>query len=105
MLSHGPQAPWQLGMFALGANMRESLTCCHDNLGKMDQKDQVLAALIHESHGSMAQEDLMDQSLIHEIRGIHAKRSEVYRRLHGAALTVLHGQFPIVLLDTDTSYT
>jgi hypothetical protein len=34
VLSHGPQAPWQLGMFVLGANMRESLTCCHVKLGK-----------------------------------------------------------------------
>jgi hypothetical protein len=75
VLSHGPQAPWQLGMFALGVNMRENLTCRHVKLGKIDQKDQALAVLIHESHGSMAQKDLIDQSLIHEIYEIHAKSS------------------------------
>jgi hypothetical protein len=62
-------------MFALDANMRESLTCRHVKLGKMDQKDQALAVLIHESHGSIAQKNLMDQSLIHEIHEIHAKSS------------------------------
>jgi hypothetical protein len=62
-------------MFAPGTNMRESLTCCHVELGEMDQKDQALAVLIHESHGRIAQKDLIDHGLIHEIHKIHAKRS------------------------------
>jgi hypothetical protein len=55
--------------------MEVSLTYRHVKLGKMDQKDQDLAALIHESYSRVVQIDLMDQNEIHEIHEIHAKSS------------------------------
>jgi hypothetical protein len=75
LLSHGSQAPWHLGMFASGANIRASLTYRHVKLGKIDQGDQGLSGPDPREQLANAQVAQSTQGSEHREHPDHAKSS------------------------------